>query len=239
MAPLGNFIRLTPLQLDELPAHPALETRFQTVSQQNVVLDVKDDSVLPTENPTASNGTSESTRNGLHSARPTFTGFLDATGRPNLAPFIKTILDEAITFVDKTISSTFTDSGFKSSPPSIAKVRLLKRTITGDELSQIPWKTSIIHRTPPQGIKKASEAWVARGSTHTNQSLTGTASWSELDSALRTEHSYHERLYTPDVFDAYKVLEWELGPDPADMTIGKYSEIAMSSEYSKYCFVRH
>ena len=268
MAPLGSFIRLTPLQLEELPSHPSLETLFSTPysrngtrpkshpqalkdvsnalqdipqsqsnAQQDHSYNLKNDSEAPTGNPVNSNGTSEDLRDGLHTLGPSHSDVLDHTGRPNLIPFIKTILDEATTFVDETITSTFSDGGLKSSPPSIAKVKLLKRTIAGSELSQIPWEKSTIARKPPQGIAKSSEAWFARSSKHANRNLKGTTSWSEIDFALRSDHSQHERMYTPDVFDDFKVLEWDFGAGHESI-IGKYSDITMGSEYPKLHFGR-
>ena len=37
----------------------------------------------------------------------------------------------------------------------------------------------------------------------------GTANWVEFDHGLRLEHSEKERLYTPAVYDSYRVLDWD------------------------------
>lgn len=265
MGPLGSFIRLTPLQLDELPSHPALETRFQnnfgkadkkngtqpicnpqalkdisnvsqsqTTVQKNTSADLKDSASSPSEDTDPLNGSSELTPDSLHDpddGRSSDSSTFDHTGRPNLIPFIKAILDEATTFVDITMPRTFFEGGLKSSSPSTAKVRLSKRTITGNELSQIPWEKPRLPRQAPPGIKQSSEAWFARSSTHANRSLKGSANFSEFDFALRADHSQHEREYTPDVFDNFKVLEWVLGPTPYNLAIGSYRHITMGSKY--------
>jgi hypothetical protein len=265
MGPLGSFIRLIPLQLDELPSHPALETRFRNsigradrkngtrpagnpqalrdvsnVSQNrpNVQMDtpadLKDGFSSPGEDPDPLYGSTESTPDSLHNPDDGISSdasTFDHTGRPNLIPFIKAILDEATTFVDITIPRTFFEGSLKSSSPSTAKVRLLKRTISGNELSQIPWERPRIPRKGPPGIKPPSEAWFARSSTHTNQNLKGSADFSEFDFALRADHSQHEREYTPDVFDDFKVLDWDLRPTPYNLAIGNYRHITMGSEY--------
>lgn len=269
MAPLGNFIRLTPLQLDELPSHPALETRFRRsfskIGRKNCIqpndntqaledvsnasrgipktqpvapgirpLDLDDDSDAPTENPKPLKNTLEITQNNLHSGVTSGTstpGIFDDTGRPNLFHFIKAILDEATTFIDIDMPRTFFEGGLKSSFPSTAKVRLLKRTISGTELSQIPWEKSAVPREMPRGIQKSSEAWFARSSTHANQSLVGTANCFEFDTALRIDHSQHEREYTPDVFDDFKVLEWDLGSSPDELVVDNYRHVTMGSKY--------
>lgn len=57
------------------------------------------------------------------------------------------------------------------------------------------------------------EAWFARRSRHPPRRETGTADWEEFDAGLRVEHSEKERMYTPDVYESYRVLDWagELG----------------------------
>ena len=262
MAPLGNFIRLIPLQLDELPSHPLLETRFhnsfsiadrttrtqardnlhssndvsqhQSDAQGNDSLGPKDGYNAPTEDPNPSNNNPGIIQDGLHHPEDRGSlrsGIFDDTGRPNLIPFIKAILDEATNFVDITMPRTFFEGGLKSSSPSTAKVRLSRRTFTGTELSQVPWEKSTVPRKAPPGIMKSSEAWFARNSTHANRDLKGTASYSEFDFALRVDHSQHEREYTPDVFDDFKVLEWDLGSTPYELVIDKYRHITMGSEH--------
>ena len=148
--------------------------------------------------------------------------------RPSLIPFIQELLDQATVFVDDILPTTFHESGSKSSSPSSAKVKLLKREITSHDLSRIPWKTSKIPRAVSKDVQSSAETWVARRSRHANQIEEGTASFSEFDHGLRVEHSEHEREYTPDVFDSFKVLDWDT--ETVGVLFDKYSEVRMSSK---------
>ena len=205
MAPLGNLIRLSPLQGHELPHNVKLGD-FIKQSSDGKVSDINYDS------------TADRTSNAL-----------DQDGRPELKAFIKEILDQAKEFIDDTLSSTFREESPKTSPPAIAQVRLLSRTITSTQLDKIPWLKSKIPRQPPVNSPKSGEAWFARSSRHANQSQEGTADFSEFDYGLRIDHSEHEREYTPDIFDSYKVLEWDLEHDGEELIIDKYSQIRMTS----------
>ena len=260
---IGNLIRLAPLQLDELPAHPILETRFPKsichgftksrievtnsrqglgddssasqaqARQRNSTFEVNDASnVVLAGNPKTpmdAPGTVKNDSRVKDEIRSP--SILDQTGRPNLIPFIRAILDEATSFVDMVVPCRFTDDGLKSSPPSTGKVRLSKKLIKGSELAQVTWESSTIPRTAPQGTQKTSEAWFARTSIHRSQTLEGTANFAELDFALRRDHSKHEREYTPDVFDDFKVLDWDFSVEPNGLAIDEYRHITMGSKY--------
>ncbi|MCJ1431748.1 hypothetical protein MMC27_001103 [Xylographa pallens] len=127
--------------------------------------------------------------------------------RPSLTTFLTALLSEATTFVDHTLPATFTvSSTSKTSPPAIAPVTLLKHTYAPSTLAAIPWRTSPVPRAV---APTSSEAWFARRSRHANARSTGTADWAEFDAGLREQHSEHERLYTPDVYDAHQVLDWD------------------------------
>lgn len=208
MAPLGNLIRLSPLQLHELPNNVKLGGSIKQSSGGRVY------------NPST-------TTNDDSSADRT-SDALDQDGRPKLAAFIKEVLDQAKEFIDDTISSTFREGSLKTSPPATAQVRLLSRGITGAQLHKIPWLKSRIPRQPPADSLKSGEAWFARRSRHANQSQEGTADFSEFDYGLRIDHSEHEREYTPDIFDSFKVLEWDLEHDGEQLVIGEYSQIRMT-----------
>lgn len=114
MAPLGNLVRLLPLHINELPAHPALESLVSTSSQQ-----------------TKSAGSS-----------PSQSGPVDPSERPNLISFMEEVFDQASIFVDDTLPATFNEGGLKKSAPATAKVRLLTRNISSAEIQAIPWINS-------------------------------------------------------------------------------------------------
>ncbi|MCJ1377437.1 hypothetical protein MMC17_000532 [Xylographa soralifera] len=127
--------------------------------------------------------------------------------RPSLATFLTALLSEATTFIDTTLPATFTvSSTSKTSPPAIAPVTLLKHTYPTSTLATIPWSTSPVPRSI---VPKASEAWFARRSRHANATSSGTADWAEFDAGLRVQHSKNERQYTPDVYAAHAVLDWD------------------------------
>ncbi|KAF6227348.1 hypothetical protein HO133_008792 [Letharia lupina] len=216
MAPLGNLVRLLPLHINELPAHPALESL-----------------VIPH---------SEHTRSAESS--PSQAGKVDSSERPNLISFMEEVLDQATIFVDDTLPATFKEGNLKKSAPATAKVRLLSRNISEAEIQAIPWINSSIPRNWSNG-RKPAEAWFARRSRHANHSDEGTADLDEFDFGLRHDHSKHEQEYTPDVFDSYKVLDWDLSMSihemchelPAMLSNRVFPVLVVTAKRGKHSFV--
>ena len=215
---LGNLIRIAPLQLGDLPSHPALAKLKDTSNNGG---DIKDDSY--------------DSKFSSQVQKTVSLGDYDRSQRPALLPFIKAALDEATIFVDETMPNTFKPDGEKTSAPAAAMVKLLKREIGRHELSRVPWTTSNISRKPPKAVANSGEAWFARRSHHANRSDQGTADFPEFDHGLRVNHSEHEREYTPDVFDSYRVLDWDSETVRDDLVIDNYSEIRMSSKLLSSC----
>jgi len=86
--------------------------------------------------------------------------------------------------------------------------------IKPQELSKVPWNAGPVPRRSvnKKALEKGKgggEAWFARRSKHANQSEEGTADWPEFDEGLRVDHSEKERMYTPDVYDSHRVLDWD------------------------------
>lgn len=104
-------MRLLPLHINELPAHPALESLLST----------------PPEQPQSA-GTS-----------PSQAAKVEASERPNLISFIEEVLDQATMFIDDTLLATFKEGPLKKSAPATAKVRILSRKISMAEIQAIPW----------------------------------------------------------------------------------------------------
>ncbi|KAL9612870.1 MAG: hypothetical protein Q9167_002554 [Letrouitia subvulpina] len=198
MAPLGNLLRLAPLQTQQLPSHPSIVVSSGDQSGRK-----------QTEN-----GSDEATK----------------SSRPNLVTFVEEILDEALTFVDGTLPSTFGQFSERISPPGQIEVQLLKREISGHELSQVPWTKSKVPRHVPEGVQNTSELWFARKSSHINHVGQDTADFREFDNGLRINHPEHEREYTPDVYDSYKILEWDVDKSWAEEGVnrGLYSDVTMT-----------
>lgn len=222
MAKLGNLVRLAPLDLETLPSHPALDLSVPRKRPRKPSRVGGEDAVAP--------GAPQKATETVNESEPST---IDVNGRPNLGPFIKAVLDEAVAFMDEILPATFKPTSEKSTPPASAKVQLLKREIVAPELSEIAWLDSKIPRDTPTDIDKSSEAWFARKSRHANRQEKGTARLSEFDYGLRIDHSEHEGEYTPDVFDTYKVLDWNVHDDPSDeeSNFANYKNITMASTY--------
>lgn len=154
----------------------------------------------------------------------------ESSTHPEIVPFLRAVLAEASTFIDTTVPSTFVKKQLKASKPAVAKVQLLQRTITPEELAQVPWTTSKLPRhVDPAKAAAKMEPWFARRSRHSNQSEDGTADYPEFDAGLRVEHSVKERMYTPNVFDSYKVLDWDADTKGLDIGDG-WRDVDMSSK---------
>jgi hypothetical protein len=141
---------------------------------------------------------------------------------PTLQSFVNEVLSEAIAFSDTIIPTQFKSKGSpKSSDPSTAKVQLL----TCDDIVQV-------------GVKgEKTEPWFARHSVHEDLAKHGTATYEEMVAGLMRNHSVHEMEYTPDVFDAHKVLDWkeEIARLEAEGRSGGYKELAMEGLSCLYC----
>jgi hypothetical protein len=137
-----------------------------------------------------------------------------STTSPSLQPFILEVLAEAISFSDSIVPTQFKSKGSpKSSEPSTAKVQLL----TCDDIVQA-------------GVKgEKTEPWFARHSVHEDAPKHGTTTFEEMVHGLMRDHSKNEMEYTPDVYDAYKVLDWteEIARLQSERGLQGYREMAM------------
>ena len=198
---LGNFLRLVPLSLDDLPAHPNLPPRSSS-------------KITPTSKKNNGSVDTSKSSNASDPANTTAGGqFSEETvdGRPSLPDFLKTILIEAVGFVDNTVPNTFSPMSTKSSPPASAEVEVLKRSISPSEVLHALSKPSKVSRdrSIPTTIT-TGEPWFARRSRHANHSNDdSSANYPEFDHGLRVDHCEKEREYTPDLFDSYRVLDWD------------------------------
>ena len=195
-APLGNLVRLTPLTLNELPAHSSIP------------------------NPPTKNGAT------ADAERP----------RPDLLTYLRAILDEGGAFLSKqNFQSTFSKHSTKSQADAKADVDVLKRDISASEIEKVNWGSGPIPRRKPTAID--AEHWFARRSRHVNKSSKeerGSASWDEFVFGLRDQHSKHEFDFTPTLYDAHHILDWneQVQALASDGRLGTYSHVTMSSESS-------
>jgi hypothetical protein len=139
-----------------------------------------------------------------------------ASALPDLDTFITNILTEASTFMTDYLPQNFSiKDRSKTSPPAKATVQLLSHEIPAHLL----------------GPNAHDEAWFARTSLHENKKELGTASWDEFEAGLLDDHSLHESQYTPDVFDAYKVLSWDPKLAEKQAKVGSWEKVGLNSEY--------
>ncbi|KAI5203561.1 hypothetical protein AUEXF2481DRAFT_1603 [Aureobasidium subglaciale EXF-2481] len=132
---------------------------------------------------------------------------------PDLETFITRILDEASTFITEYVPQKFAiKERSKTSPPAKATVQLLAHEIPASKL----------------GPGSHDEAWFARTSLHENKKEQGTANWDEFEAGLLDDHSLHESQYTPDVFDAHKVLSWDSKLAEKQAKVGNWEKVGMS-----------
>lgn len=153
-------------------------------------------------------------------SHPDLASLQSSTSLPDLNTFVLSALNEASSFMTSYLPANFkTKSSSKSSPPSSAQVELLAHEIP---TSALPSEARI------PGSGNVAESWFARTSLHENSRKAGTADWMEFESGLLDDHSVHEMRYTPDVYDAYRVLSWD---DQLSGSVGEWRKVGMSSEF--------
>ena len=192
---LSTLVRLAPLQLREVPAHPDLPT---TANKQSSL-------AAPSQD--------------------------EDTRQPELLPFLTTLLNDGIDFLSqRSLEDNFKHHSNKSAPPSASDVEVLVRSISTATLNEIAWAspgperrgssasanvanpTPKVRRSKPKELQ--AEHWFTRRSVHDNISSKSTekpghASWEEFLFGLRDNHSKHEEEFTPTLFDARKVVDWQ------------------------------
>ncbi|KAI0136540.1 hypothetical protein BJ170DRAFT_602113 [Xylariales sp. AK1849] len=130
-----------------------------------------------------------------------------------LAPFLISILQEAVPFIDGAAPKTgsppdpkvWKHKGDKKSPDSAAKVEVSERVIGAGELETVASRAGITDR------KLEGETWMCRRSVHADAPETGTASWAEFEKCFRDEHAEAEDAFTPNVLATHEALAWDCG----------------------------
>ena len=191
----STLVRLAPLQLREVPAHPDLPTK---PNKPSTLAASNDD---------------------------------DDPQQPDLLPFLTTFLNDGLAFLSQqSLEKNFKHHSDKPAPPSANNVEVLVRSISNAALNEVPWasaspsrrgssaSTNGVSSTPKIRRKKPrelqAEHWYTRRSIHENVSSKnegkpGHASWEEFLFGLRDNHSKHEEDFTPTLFDARKVVDWQ------------------------------
>jgi hypothetical protein len=137
---------------------------------------------------------------------------------PDVQTFVTSALEEAETFMTKYVPHRFNvkNSG-KRSPPSTAEVALSSHELQAKDLPK-----------EARDAGAGNETWFARTSIHENAAKQGTASWEEFDNGLRVDHSQHEMDYTPDVYDAHEVMNWNSVLESSQNSIGGWTDVHVS-----------
>ncbi|KAI4716070.1 hypothetical protein E4T48_07723 [Aureobasidium sp. EXF-10727] len=136
-----------------------------------------------------------------------------APALPDLETFIISILTEASTFMTDYLPNNFAiKDRSKKSPPAKATIQLLAHEISAHQL----------------GPNAHDEAWFARTSLHENKKELGTANWDEFEAGILDDHSLHESQYTPDVFDAHKVLSWDPKLAEKQAKVGNWVKVGLN-----------
>ena len=136
--------------------------------------------------------------------------------RPALAAFVRAVYYEAEAFMNHSYARTFLSAGFRGSRPADARVEIRERRVQRHQLEAVTWAENETWRAKPAGTLDEkgrweapwAESWFARRSVHKDSPQMGTASLSEFDEGIRTEHSKHEMEYTPDVYDMREIMDW-------------------------------
>ena len=192
--PLGNLIRLLPLSLTEIPSHPSFAEHELAINQNKTS---PSGFLVPSEPAPYPNDPSSIPKDFY----------------PPLPVFLSAVLSEASAFVSTTVLSTFKASSKTQSKPSTSDVQILKRSIPSKEIESAVNRqdTPLVRsgKNVERKVPQDGENWFVRKSVHASKAEEGTAEWEEFDAGLRVEHNENEMGYTPDVYDAFRVADWD------------------------------
>jgi hypothetical protein len=159
---------------------------------------------------------------GLHTSQ-----LPDVAATPaELAPFLVSLLQEAVPFADSIapkasspVSSSsgpgdkktprlWRQKGEKRHPDSAAPVTLLERTVPSADLDLLAARHGL---SPTQNGRAVPvpETWACRRSVHRDAAAKGTASFAEFRAALKDRHAESEEDFTPGVVGTRHAMEWD------------------------------
>ncbi|KAL1306461.1 hypothetical protein AAFC00_005159 [Neodothiora populina] len=148
-------------------------------------------------------------------AHPDLAPYQTSGDQPDLKSFIISTLSEGNSFVTSYIPAVIkVRTSQKTVPPSKATVQLAAHRISAARL-------------PAEARTESGESWFVRSSLHKSEKAAGTADWEEFEEALLDNHSQHEMDYTPDVFDAYRVLSWDEELAKMGNIVGSWEKVEM------------
>ncbi|KAI9674518.1 MAG: hypothetical protein M1817_001856 [Caeruleum heppii] len=160
--------------------------------------------------------------------------YLRDHGNPRLHNFVETTLDQAKGIVAGLIhrhsiaddmassdSSGWRKTGIKAHGPN--NVEMFKKRILRDP--NHGFSDGDLSDTSRDKAAYPPEIWFARRSFHANNLAAGNATFEEFKQGLKTRHAENERAYTPDVVDAWKVLQWDI---PERACVAGYHDIELN-----------
>ncbi|KAK8138448.1 hypothetical protein PG984_001828 [Apiospora sp. TS-2023a] len=158
----------------------------------------------------------------------------------DLAPFLLTILQEALPFIDgaaprarrpdadssatAAAKKLWKPKGVKSSPAdSAAPVEVSERVVGAGELETVVARALLDDATRKKTqARLGNESWACRRSVHEDKAQKGTASWAEFVRCFRDEHAAAEDGFTPAVVATCEALGWDCGGvEPVDAAEGE------------------
>ncbi|KAJ9602552.1 hypothetical protein H2200_013095 [Cladophialophora chaetospira] len=191
----SNLVRLAPLQLGEVPTHKSLPSS-DTVDQPDLLaflLTLLDD--------------------GLDFLSPTsfiasFKELSTKTALPSEAKVDVSVCDIAQRELEQIVKWEGGPSKRITSDDDTNGARG-QGSMGQEEIYSRPKRSK-----PPTSVLSGGEHWFARKSVHKDLSSRdttspGNASWKEFIYGLRDNHSKHEEDFTPSLYDAYQVCNWD------------------------------
>ncbi|CAI7674424.1 unnamed protein product [Penicillium pancosmium] len=129
--------------------------------------------------------------------------------RPEAKHVASTALQEALELLNSDLPTWDKDPKTRRSPPAYADIRLSRKWRKYEQMPDPSSSSSSSSSSPsPSTLKRKPEFWVCRQSEHPDAAVAGSASWTEFEDGLRSEHAEHEMEYTPSVTGVERLLQW-------------------------------
>ena len=219
----SNLVRLAPLQLGEVPAHPSLPSTNDTNRPEllpflQTLLD--DGADFLSSASYNANFKHQSTKAALPSEAKVDVSIC-SIGEKELEAIVKW------------------EGGASKRIPAEDHTNGRQEQIHGQKAGEEEYMRPGRSK-PPTSVLSGGEHWFARKSIHKDLSSKdaaspGNASWKEFVYGLRDNHSQHEQDFTPNLFDAHHVCDWNTEVrelESQGQTVGnngkKYSCVTMS-----------
>ncbi|KAL8350689.1 hypothetical protein RB601_001042 [Gaeumannomyces tritici] len=159
-----------------------------------------------------------------------------------LAPFLGSILREAIRLLDSAVprastpgpqdakATAWKSKGRRRPAGSRAEVELLERTFSAAELARVSSSSSslVVGHRPTERIR--AETWIGRRSVHDDgddgdggsrdEAAGGLASWAEFRDGLKDRHAEAEATFTPSIAAHRRAAAWDCGGVEVEVAAG-------------------